>query len=140
MKFEISEFLIKWGGVFKGGGFRGRGFGVGRYHSDLNSGALIFPSDWQTVCIYLLLSLVLLLLSAYSAQVELRLFPKNPLRWHLFVMAEVMNPSDTYEKSWINAWWINMLLWWLSFILLGMAFINFLALFTYKEPINSLGW
>ena len=103
MILNISELLIKWSGGFKGGGFRGRGIGVGHYHLNLNYGAIFFQSDWQTVCIYLLLSLVLLLLSAYSAQVGLRQFPKNPLRWHLFLMAEVMNPSNKYDKSWINA-------------------------------------
>jgi hypothetical protein len=76
----------------------GRGIRFGQSNTMANSGLMITPSNWQTVCIYLFLSNILLIVSAYSAQIELRQFPKNPLRWHLFVMSEVMNISDTDEK------------------------------------------
>lgn len=100
----------------------------------------IIPTDWQIISLYLFGSLFLLFVTAYLAQINLARFPKNPLRWHFFVLIEVINSSDKYEKTWLNAWWVHALLFWMSAALLALFLITLLFKFSYILPNNSLDW
>jgi hypothetical protein len=138
MEISALHFLTKWG--------IGRSIsrGVSRYYRNESEGqsisSVLISADWETFFIYLFCSLVLLFISAYLAQIELYKIPKNPLRWHLFVMEEVVNPSNKYEKNWTNVWWIHMLFWWLSAAALVLAIITLFAIFSHTQDNNSTGW
>jgi hypothetical protein len=64
------------------------------------SNGLDIPSDWESCKHFLLLSGILLVVSAVLSGIKLSEIPKNPLYWHLWLIMNVkVNSKPPYEDD-----------------------------------------